>query len=87
MNDRKTDNDGSGAGLSTSSSKALLAEYGGTWGEFIGTCEDMASDIATKNPYGADSDGLRMKCLLAMAREWHSANSPLHVKTDNGVGE
>ena len=85
MSEGKTDNGGSGADLGTSLSKALLAEYGGTWDEFIGTCEDMASEIATKNPYGADSDGLRMKCLIAIAREWYTANIIL-TRTAAGGG-
>ncbi len=64
-------------------SSDLLAQYGGTWDEFIQTCEEMASDIATKDPYGAERDGKRMATLIAMAKAWRGeCRAPLSALQD-----
>ena len=55
---------------------SLLADEFGTFDAFIGQCDDLAKDIAEKNPFRADADGNRMKMLVAIAREWHTANTP-----------
>jgi hypothetical protein len=61
---------------------SLLADQFGTFGAFIGQCDSLAKDIAEKNPFHADADGNRMKLLVAIAREWNTANNML-----SGSGE
>jgi hypothetical protein len=56
-------------------SARLLSDWFGTFESFIGQCDDLAKDIAEKNPFGEWSDGNRMKLLVSIAREWHQANN------------
>lgn len=61
---------------------SLLADQFVTFDSFIGQCDSLAKDIAEKNPFRADADGKRMALLVAIAREWHTANKAICVKTD-----
>jgi hypothetical protein len=60
---------------------SLLADWFGTFEAFIGQCDDLAKDIAEKNPFGEWADGKRMKLLVDIAREWHQSNNKPTVET------
>jgi hypothetical protein len=57
------------------SCNSLLADWFRTFEAFIGQCDDLAKDIAEKNPFGEWADGKRMKLLVDIAREWHNGNA------------
>ena len=57
---------------------SLLADQFDTFDRFIGDCDDLAKDIMLKNPFKAESDGKRMALLVAIAREWYTANTKAH---------
>mgnify|MGYP000884505399 CR=1 FL=1 len=65
---------------------SLLADQFGTFDRFIGDCDDLAKDIMLKNPFKSESDGRRMALLVAIAREWHTANTGSHQPSERSEG-